>query len=208
MSSLLSSTKNTRQLVPGSFRYIRSDVPARVTPEDVQWLLTHNIRTVVDLRSSEEMEQTPCPLECCEGFTYFHLPVTGGNSIPPTPEMVHKTYLNMVNTQLDRILSLIENAPNNVLYFCNAGKDRTGVVSALLLLRMGAADADIITDYVLSGENLRQMLEERVAADPNIDIRVITPCEAYMEKFLLEYRKMCKTKQVKGCSDDCPQREI
>lgn len=198
MSSLLSSTKNTRQLVSGSFRYIRSDVPAQVTPEDIHWLLTHNIRTVVDLRSLEEVEQTPCPLERYDGFTYLHLPVTGGNSIPPTPEMVHKSYLNMVNAQLGRILSLIENAPTNVLYFCNAGKDRTGVVSALLLLKMGVTDADIVRDYVISGENLRQMLQDRAAANPNIDIRVITPCAAYMEEFLLEYRKKVQNETGKG----------
>ncbi len=112
--------------------------------------------------------------------------------------MVHKSYLNMVNAQLGRILSLIENAPTNVLYFCNAGKDRTGVVSALLLLKMGVTDADIVRDYVISGENLRQMLQDRAAANPNIDIRVITPCAAYMEEFLLEYRKKVQNETGKG----------
>lgn len=190
MSSLLSCTRNTRQLLPGSWRYIRSDVPAVVTQEDIRWLLAQDIRMVVDLRSSEEKERKPCPLESCEDFRYYHLPVTGGNSIPVAPEMVHKSYLNMVDAQMDRILELIENSPSNVLYFCNAGKDRTGVVSALLLMRMGIADADIVTDYVLSGQNLRQMLEEYAASNPNVDIRVIRPCAAYMEDFL----KVCREK--------------
>ena len=190
MSSLLSCTRNTRQLLPESFRYIRSDVPASVTREDIQWLLEHNIRTVVDLRSLEEKERKPCPLESCAGFKYYHLSVTGGNSIPAVPEMVHKSYISMVDAQMDRILELVENSPSNVLYFCNAGKDRTGVVSALLLMRMGVADADIVKDYVMSGRNLRQMLEEYAAANPKVDIRVITPCAAYMEDFLKAYRKM------------------
>lgn len=190
MSSLLSCTRNTRQLLPGSFRYIRSDVPVSVTREDIQWLLEHNIRTIVDLRSLEEKERKPCPLEDREGFEYYHLPVTGGNSIPSAPEMVHKSYLNMVDAQMERILERIENANSNAIYFCNAGKDRTGVVSALLLMRMGVADVDIVRDYVISGQNLRQMLEEYVAANPEVDIRVITPCAAYMEDFLRVYRKI------------------
>lgn len=189
MRSLLSGTRNTRQLIPGSFRYIRSDVPACITQEEIRWLLAHDIRTIVDLRSAEERKRKPCPLENCEGFQYEHLPVTGGNSIPSTPEMVHRSYLNMVDAQMERILQRIENAPANVLYFCNAGKDRTGVVSALLLLRMGVADARIVEDYMVSGQNLRKMLEEYALANPEVDIRVITPCAAYMEEFLRSYKE-------------------
>lgn len=41
----------------------------------------------------------------------------------------------MLDSQMYRIIDLICNAKSNVLYFCNAGKDRTGVVSAILLLK-------------------------------------------------------------------------
>ena len=56
------------------------------------------------------------------------MPVTGGNAVPPCREQVAKSYLNMVDGQMERIVDTIWNARSNVLYFCSAGKDRTGVV--------------------------------------------------------------------------------
>ena len=62
MGSLLQSTRNTRALPAGTLRFIRSDVPERLTGAEIQWLLDNHITTVVDLRSDEEMSQKPCCL--------------------------------------------------------------------------------------------------------------------------------------------------
>lgn len=43
-----------------------------------------------------------------------------------------------------------------VLYHCSVGKDRTGVTSALIYLLCGVAEADILADYQVSGDYLRQ----------------------------------------------------
>ena len=61
MESLLHSTLNTRQLVPGSFRYLRSDVPDRITEEEKRFLLEHDVRLVIDLRADRERRERPCP---------------------------------------------------------------------------------------------------------------------------------------------------
>ena len=58
MSSLLQSTRNTRVLPTGEVRYIRSDVPKRLTGQEIQWLLEHHVTTLVDLRSEEEAAET------------------------------------------------------------------------------------------------------------------------------------------------------
>ena len=50
MASLLTYTLNTRWLREGCTRYLRSDVPDRLSEEEIGWLLEHNIRTVIDLR--------------------------------------------------------------------------------------------------------------------------------------------------------------
>ena len=71
MSSLLKSTRNTRALPTGTMRYIRSDVPLNLTDEEIQWLLDNNIKTLVDLRSDEEVCKQPCGLAVKEGFQYF-----------------------------------------------------------------------------------------------------------------------------------------
>lgn len=69
MSSLLKSTLNTRALPINGLRYIRSDAPLDLTKEEIQWLLNNNITTLVDLRSEQELESRPCPLQKVEGFT-------------------------------------------------------------------------------------------------------------------------------------------
>lgn len=182
MASLLKSTKNTRWL-EDSHRYVRSDVLDKLTKEDIRFLEDHNIRTVVDLRDEAERERQPCVLEKREGFTYYHLPATGGNFAPHSQEEVIRSYIRMADAQMEKILKTIEEAPTNVLYFCSAGKDRTGVVSALLLCRMGAGKDQIVQDYMQSKENLKEGLEQ-YAKMTGAPLSVITPAAQYMEAFL------------------------
>lgn len=186
MHLLFAATKNTRPILPDSLRYIRSDVPLQVTGEEKQWLVDHGITTVVDLRTPAERAAKPCPLEQDERFRFVHLPVTGGSAVPPSPEQVASSYLAMADGQMAHILQTIEQARTNVLYFCSAGKDRTGVVSALLLRRAGYSDEYIIRDYLLSAQNLAGMLAQYAAACPDIDPAVLTPRRETMERFLGE----------------------
>ncbi len=188
MGSLLKSCRNTRKILPNSFRYIRSDVPVDLSDEEIQWLLNNDIRTIIDLRSEEEQLHKSCPLQMHSEFEYYSLPVSGGNVVPPSPDKVSVSYLAMVDEQMEHILQTIENSNHSVLYFCNAGKDRTGVVSALLLKKMGFDEEYIISDYLLSAENLKEMLEQ-YATDSGINLEIITPQRRYMEEFLHNLKK-------------------
>lgn len=165
-------------------RYIRSDAPADLTEEEIQWLLGHNISTIVDLRSEEEVIKRPCPLQGRNGFQYFHLPVTGGGDTPKSLEHLHVVYSQMIDRQMDQILDTILNAKSNVMYFCTAGKDRTGVVSALILRRLGFSDDVIIDDYMKSKDNLMDMLTAYVKSHPEVDLEIIIPHRENMERLL------------------------
>lgn len=186
MSSLLQSTKNTRVLPTGTDRYYRSDFPENLTDEEICWLSDHNITTIVDLRSDEEVAKKPCHLKDIEGFQYFHLSVTGGGDTPKSMEHLQVVYRQMIDKQMEKILDTIMNAETNVLYFCTAGKDRTGVVSALILKRLGYSEKVIIDDYMLSKDNLMDMLTAYVQAHPEVDIEIIMPHRETMERLLKE----------------------
>ena len=188
MSSLLKSTLNTRVLPINNMRYIRSDAPLDITAEEVQWLLDNDITTLVDLRSEQELERRPCPLQKEKGFTYYHLPVTGGGDTPRSRAHLHEIYQGMVDEQMDKILNIILNATSNVMYFCTAGKDRTGVVSALLLNRLGVAEDIIVEDYMKSKENLMDMLTTYVKSHPEVDIDIIIPQEENIKRVLEKCR--------------------
>lgn len=184
MSSLLQSTKNTRVLPTGTNQYFRSDFPENLTAEEIQWLFDNNIITIVDLRSDEEVVKKPCSLKDIEGLTYFHLPVTGGGDTPKSLEHLHTVYRQMIDDKMENIIDTIMNAESNVMYFCTAGKDRTGVVSALILKRLGFSDEIIVEDYMKSKDNLMDLLTEYVNIHPEVDIDIIVPHRENMEQLL------------------------
>ena len=70
------------------------------------------------------------------------------------------------------------------MYFCTAGKDRTGVVSAILLKRLGFSAEVIIEDYMKSKDNLMDMLTAYGSVHPEVDMEIIIPHRENMERLL------------------------
>lgn len=93
-----------------------------------------------------------------------------GNHIFP----LHVVYQQMLDEKMEKIIDTIMTAESNVMYFCTAGKDRTGVVSAIILKQLGISDEIIIDDYMKSKDNLMDMLTAYVSAHPEVDIEIIT----------------------------------
>ena len=184
MGSLLSTTLNTRALPTGDMRYIRSDYPGKLTDDEVQWLRQNDITTIVDLREEKEYIVRSCRLENEDGFTYYHMSVTGGGDAPESTDAVAESYCEMLDEQMDNIINTIMNADSNVMYFCGAGKDRTGVVSAVILRKLGYSDRVIIDDYMETTDNLMSFLTAYVKEHPEMDINVIIPNERNIKKVL------------------------
>ena len=184
MGSLFASTLNTRALPTGSLRFIRSDCPAQLTDEEAAWLRENGVTTVVDLRSPEECAGTPSRLETEEGFIYYHLPVTGGGNTPKNGEELRKIYIGMLDERMDEIIDTLLNAPDKALYFCGSGKDRTGVVSAVLLKKLGFDRQTIIDDYMETKENLADFINAFIAGHPEVDPELLIPNEENIKKVL------------------------
>lgn len=189
MASILEGTLNARVIAEtGSRLLVRSDAPVDVTAADVAWLLEHGVTTLIDLRSASEVERVPVPLAGDSRFAYENMPVTGRNVIPATPEQVPASYIAMVDAQMAGIVHRIENAPGGVMWFCSAGKDRTGVVSAIVLSRLGVSCQEIVDDYVESAGNLREALEDVARRRPGARLDVMIPRRQTMERFLDWYK--------------------
>lgn len=184
MKQIFENTLNTRPILTNSFKFIRSDVPAQVSEAEKEWLLSENITTIVDLRTEQERSRKECPLAKDGRFQYYCMPVTGGSAVPQSVDEVSASYIHMVDAHLYKTIDLIQGCEPNVLYFCNAGKDRTGVVSAVLLYELGMSAEFIVADYMKSKTNLRDMLESFAKMNPEINIEVITPQERYIREFL------------------------
>ena len=161
----------------------RGDLPKQVTQADRQLLRELGITTVVDLRSKEEIERKPDPLAQELGIRYLHCPLAGDGRVP-APDEVPLSYMEMADGtgQMAGALQAIAEAPQAVLFHCTAGKDRTGVVAALLLWLAGVSEEDILADYIVSGPYLQQMLRAYCEAHPGAV--VCPPQSAYMSSFL------------------------
>ena len=92
------------------------------------------------------------------------------------------------------------------MFNCTAGKDRTGVVSAILLLHVGVCDEDIVENYVLTKEYGKGRLELIHKNFPDLDMNIVTPCKMFMEQFLrlfrAEYGNTDKYFRVIGLNDE------
>lgn len=161
---------------PGAF--VRADNLEALTPEGVQAILDYGIRTVVDLRWPAETAAHPSPFQNGAGDSVRYANVSLlGPSVQawearwpaPTPkERWNCKVLDNAPAELAAALRIIAAAPEGgVLFHCMAGKDRTGVIAALLLALAGARPEVIARDYGLSTDNLR---EAELAGKPESEI--------------------------------------
>ena len=107
---------------------------------------------------------------------------------------VADSYIGMVDAKFDELIAFLLTIKSGVLFFCNAGKDRTGVVSAALLYKLGMCHDYIVDDYMKSKVNLEPVLHEYAKQNPAIDVSVITPQTRYIEGFLNWYCEREKQK--------------
>ena len=182
---IFKSTKNTRPLINNSLKYIRSDVPNNITEDEILYLIKNKILTIIDLRTEEERKEKPCKLQYNKKFKYYCVPLT--SKIPLSSKDVSKSYIEMVDKKLMNLIKIIENSKTNNLFFCNAGKDRTGVLSAILLDRLGKDKNYIINDYMISYDNMKDFLKEYSKINPKVNLDIITPKKEYIEEFLNWY---------------------
>lgn len=191
----LHGTDNTRDLggypVPGGStawgRTFRSDVPANLSASDVETLERLGITTHIDLRTAEEVERRPSAVASREGFRYHHVDLCACmQMMPESEEGVAVSYLEMTQQAepMARIFRIIAKAEGGLLFHCAAGKDRTGVVAAILLLLAGAERADLLADYILTAAYMREPVKKFIETDPDVPYYILTPRVEYMESFL------------------------
>ncbi len=152
-------------------KLIRSAKTDTLTPEDAK-LLKERVRvtTIIDLRTEKEAEEKP---DRTFGCKYYNIPLrpdvkegirysfptslkTFSKKFPSMPQM----YADMLTSeysfgQMRRIFSVIFDSVQNdgcVLFHCTEGKDRTGIVAALIELLLGVDREQIMENYLYSNK--------------------------------------------------------
>lgn len=193
--SILESTLNTRDLgmyrIQGTKEYLianriyRSDRCDTLSSRDKELLLSRGITTIIDLRSEKEADAKPSAFAKDNEFHYFHLPIEEGSMPPGSLEEVPVSYMEIASAAcMKDVFKTIADAPEGVLYHCTAGKDRTGVVSAILLSFLGVSEEDIVYDYAISREFNKVRLEAFLKEHSEIDREIVLANEKSMQRFL------------------------
>lgn len=186
-------------------RLFRADGLNKLSASDRAQLIDLGLRTVIDLRTVDEAEQRGrFPVDLVP-VTYVDLPLT--DVLPATDELpewkeasfVASRYGEMVaqggpalTTAID-VLALPDSLP--AVFHCSAGKDRTGVLSALVLAFLGVPDETIVEDYALSAEAMERLLQrlkeeypESVDAVEKYAPAILHVVPETMEQFLTSLR--------------------
>lgn len=146
----------------------RADSLHRIDAEGVATLVEHGVRTIVDLRQPSELEHQPNPLAAHPGVRYHNVSLFDAVVPPPGSADVllemYKLALANRGAALNAILTAIAEAQDGaVLFHCTAGKDRTGIVAALLLSVAGVDRDTIGRDYAVTAQMIAPMVDELIA---------------------------------------------
>ncbi len=150
--------------------FLRSALPQYIDEESEALLRRYDLRTVIDFRSERETERDPDPLRYMDGVRYLSIPMfdsaASGAALRIRPEANFswpEHYIRMLETQKDwvlRVMSALAASEGCALFHCTTGKDRAGIISALILSMCSVCDEDVIADYSVSEIYLRPMYEE------------------------------------------------
>ena len=140
--------------------FLRSDSLHRVPLMAQTTLLNYGVRTVIDLRRSDELHVAPNVFASSSEIVYHHLSLLADTLperkvAPRSLPDIYRMILEQRQEPLRQILATLA-APGGLpaIVHCTAGKDRTGLIVALLLGLVGVPAATIVEDYALSSQYL------------------------------------------------------
>ncbi len=151
-------------------RVFRADGLHLLTARDVGRVRDDlKVRDVIDLRSSgERRADPPRPLDRVDQICVHHTPLFDGDTTQRSEraDSGHMTLadryvalVGLAQAPIARTIDIIAGSSGAAVYHCAAGKDRTGIVSAILLGVLGVRPEVIVADYAATKDNLDEIIE-------------------------------------------------
>lgn len=152
-------------------RFVRSDSPAEIDEAGVKTLIDYSVRTVIDLRSPQEISRSGNPFIDRPEIHFRNIPLIAidpDNRDDSTMNFLVQNklghlYIMMLEHSQEALLDVFRTILNTkdgaVMFHCAHGKDRTGLIAALLYLLAGVSRQDIILNYAESYEHIRPLVD-------------------------------------------------
>ena len=184
---------------PGGFTkhlmFLRAGMPRKLTDKDLEFLLAHDITTIIDLRNLYEIEYMADPFSELDSFYYHNCPMFADGVLPMSADEMAPAYLRLATTPtiIGPVWKAIADAPGGVLFHCTAGKDRTAVVAALLLWMAGVEKPDILADYIATQAYVLEPYRRMLRSNPDFPYFLtraeLSYIEDFYEAFIMLYKE-------------------
>ena len=165
-------------------KLFRADELSGLTDADLAYLASIPVHTLIDFRSASEIEHAKDKLPSTTKL-YRNLNIEPGNimsgNVEFDPDTVDFSRLmadmnrELVSdsaciAQYKEFFQIVQDEKNHpLLYHCTAGKDRTGMATALILFSLGVDEETVMNDYMLSAEYIKSKYEKLVKMYPMIE---------------------------------------
>lgn len=149
--------------------FLRADCLHRLEHGEAERMQFEGLRMVIDLRTAREVRDAPSRFEPLRGVDWVNLPLFDALSPAALAEVevpdghpLLAMYITAIETRGPAICTILTRLAQveagTVMFNCTAGKDRTGIIAALLLGLAGTAPADIIEDYTLTAAHIPDLV--------------------------------------------------
>lgn len=130
----------------------RSASLSEASDDDIEKIAKLGIKTIIDLRDQNHPSTKLDKVKSDPRFKTIECSVNGNGRVPVDYQDGINSYIEMLEDprQARKIFLSIMNSPKPLLIHCMAGKDRTGVFCALLLLANGVCLNDVNENYMES----------------------------------------------------------
>ncbi len=150
---------------------VRAGSLDQVSAAGCQYLIDYGIKTVIDLRDEWEVEDFPNVFAQVASVQYVNLPLIGnplsqderwkaGSETFSRLDEFYIYYLAHCQRQISSIIGAVTESGGGTIFHCYAGKDRTGLIAALVLGAMGVTTTDIAEDYAQTSQHIRHLVAQ------------------------------------------------
>ncbi|HXN77815.1 MAG TPA: tyrosine-protein phosphatase [Candidatus Dormibacteraeota bacterium] len=148
---------------------VRSDSIVHLTPVGREAMVAYGVTTVIDLRTDAEVLSAPNPCADNAGPAYRHLPLIDDSTMLGLGEAsgMFERYVWVLDGRTAAFRAIFESvaqADGGVVFHCFAGKDRTGMVAAMVLSLAGVPNDAIAADFAESDAQLALRYQEWIVA--------------------------------------------
>lgn len=213
----IGNIKNVDGRILKEGKFYRSAHLHKLKKRSIRTLENSGIKEIIDLRNSKEISQKPDQLSDTFIYKNYSAFEDEGDQLDQAKKLVlkgkvkgtdadqrmldfYKTYATENPEIIKKIIHEILDSEDPVLYHCTAGKDRTGIITALILTILKFDRATIENDYLLSNNYRKQLVQKRLHLAnnlhflyPKMDLNVIEKLswveKNYLKATFLEINK-------------------